>query len=361
MLKAIKTALLLVFLSCTLQAQLITERDGKYGLVSPAGDVLLQPVYDKIVAFSDAPLAYRYRLGNKWGIYSCYSGTDTGPVYDLISGNDASYFAYRGKKAGILKQNTNINKDTMIIGPTIYDEVIRIDNYHYCVRIDSLYGGQNTVNNDTLPVVFRNPLGYNYPAGYYEKLPGGKINLLLGRDEKGEWLRCTLPDEKFNYNENIIYCRDREKALFIMVNMKAKRKVLEVPYTDFYFKARFEEENKWAVVSDTIPGTSENSKNRLRITCYKPDDGSRFLTVDVPANHRLYVDDISFAGRHLGQTYKVYAADALRNSSKQKRIYLGTITQYTFTPYDTPRVVTVARKTNGPHRSGKPFFMPGGD
>lgn len=346
-----------------MQAQFITESDGKYGLISVAGDVLLQPVYDKVVAFTAAPQAYRYRLGNRWGIYSCYSGTDTGPVYDIISGDGDNYIVYRDKKAGFLNMRTNRNKDTLIIGPTIYDEVIRLEDYRYCVRIDSLYGGQSTLRGDTAPVMFRNPLGYKYPAGFYEKLPGGKINLILGRDEKGQWIRSILPDDRFSYNRDFIYCRDRENALFILVNMKEKKKVLEVPYTDFYYKARFEEDNSWAVVNDTIPGTNEKSKNRLRISCYNPNDGNRILALDVPANHQLFIDDISFAGRHMNTTYKVYAADTRSRTTKEKRIYLGTITGYTFTPYDAPRIVTVSNRgsSGSGHGGKKPFFMPGGN
>ncbi len=154
------------------------QGNGKWGLRSVLGDILLEPKYDDVLGMRSE---YVFVIMNKhkYGLYSIEKGLLVPPIYSGVHGNKSGKVLYVSKdytnKWGLIDYDGNV-----ILSPILYIYNNNFPDVRFVCR-NSHYGDIYKFDN-----------WYIVQGRYYSRIPDYKYNSRSYENKNNEWKKGDL-------------------------------------------------------------------------------------------------------------------------------------------------------------------------
>lgn len=172
------------------KAQMVSEINGKFGLLYKSGSTALPCTYDSVLSYvvgSKMLPVYSYKTGKKYGIFNMQDSSQTGCIYDEISPTINGIILLRsGNKYGFIGEDTNhlffiIEPAYDWIGPLFGPSDVFWGKLQHAqaedgrrnlsVRKDSLYGAVSFyTGREFIPLKYKNPIEKSSDGPFYTSI-----------------------------------------------------------------------------------------------------------------------------------------------------------------------------------------------
>lgn len=344
--------IVLLLTSSLSNAQLITEANGRFGLVDRSGRILLDPIFDRITEFNgDGPVFVYERDGmSGLAIPACGILLPCDATIERVA--KGLFIECSPIGCRIISGHQTTNGDWQYtVSMELYDEAWRLNDEHIGVRIGNSYGAVSNVYPPAkiaVPVQFDFPIRRKHPYGYYSYNHAGHVVVYSKGSDGLYGVACASRATEPAYDTHFLWWYTPTRDSLCIVDARTGMNLKSHAHHPQNGQAASYNE-RWQCVSTRTP----TEKNRYRIALINPLTGEALCeeVVEEATVFELSSDPLT---RSMEATVDV----ALLRFKARANVYthIGQMTGYRFVPA-AERTVTKQRFSGG----GKtvPFFMPG--
>ena len=332
--------------------QLVTEANGRFGLVDRDGSVILENVYDRIAEADGGAKVFIYEKNGFSGIaipssnilLPCDAQVTQVATNLFIECSPIGCRIVSGQKSSSGEWRFTVSDDQ-------YDEAWRLNDEHIGVRRGELYGAlSNTYPpvRSEVPLRFTEPIRWGYPYGYYSYNAQGHVVVYTDDGSGLHSIACTTRSSEPGYDTRFVWWYTPERDSLVVLDAHTGKSLGAYHRAPKEGKAVVYNE-RWRCITTRTPV----GKSQQRIALINPLTGEELCSETVTENtaFQLSSDPLD---RDVDSTVTV----VLCRFGMRSNIYthVGELTGYHFKPA-VERTVSKERFTGG----GKtvPFFMPG--